>query len=77
MIRRILFCEMSDQIYRWFMEMFVDSCDWVMVPNVYTMSQHADGGSSNKALFLRIVLCEELGNHPNGDWTKIWDGLWR
>ena len=21
-------------IYRWFMEMFVDSSDWVMVPNV-------------------------------------------
>ena len=24
--------------------MFVDSYDWVMVPNVYAMSQHADGG---------------------------------
>ena len=31
-------------IYRWFMEMFVDSFDWVLLPNVYAMSQNADGG---------------------------------
>ena len=24
-----------DQVFNWFMEMFVDSADWVMVPNVY------------------------------------------
>ncbi|EMI22337.1 deoxyribodipyrimidine photolyase-related protein, partial [Rhodopirellula maiorica SM1] len=39
-------CEIDpDDIYQWFMEMFVDSYDWVMVPNVYAMSQNADGGS--------------------------------
>jgi len=32
------------QIYQWFMEVFVDSYDWVMVPNVYGMSQFSDGG---------------------------------
>jgi deoxyribodipyrimidine photolyase-related protein len=32
------------QIYEWFMEVFVDSYDWVMVPNVYGMSQFSDGG---------------------------------
>ena len=25
--------------------MFIDSYDWVMVPNVYAMSQNADGGA--------------------------------
>ena len=31
-------------VYQWFMEMFIDSYDWVMVPNVYGMSQFSDGG---------------------------------
>lgn len=34
-----------DEVFRWFMEMFIDSADWVMVANVYGMSQFADGGS--------------------------------
>ncbi|MFM7727900.1 MAG: cryptochrome/photolyase family protein, partial [Flavobacteriales bacterium] len=33
-----------DEVYRWFMEMFIDAYDWLMVPNVYGMSQFADGG---------------------------------
>jgi deoxyribodipyrimidine photolyase-related protein len=41
----MLLCEFDpDEVYRWFMEMFVDAYDWVMVPNVYAMSQFADGG---------------------------------
>ncbi|MEL6898934.1 MAG: cryptochrome/photolyase family protein, partial [Planctomycetota bacterium] len=36
-------CEIDpDDIYRWFMELFIDSYDWVMVPNAYAMSQNAD-----------------------------------
>ena len=31
------------EIYKWFMEMFVDSSDWVMVPNVYGMGLFSDG----------------------------------
>jgi len=30
-------------IYQWFMEMFVDSSDWVMVPNIYRMGLFSDG----------------------------------
>ena len=33
-----------DRVYQWFMDLFVDAYDWVMVPNVYGMSQFADGG---------------------------------
>ena len=38
-------CEINPkQVYKWFMEMFVDSSDWVMVPNVYGMGLFSDGG---------------------------------
>ena len=41
----MLLCEFDpDEVYKWFMELFIDAYDWVMVPNVYGMSQFADGG---------------------------------
>lgn len=32
------------EVNRWFLALFVDAYDWVMVPNVMGMSQYADGG---------------------------------
>jgi deoxyribodipyrimidine photolyase-related protein len=32
------------EVYRWFMTMYVDAYEWVMVPNIIGMSQYADGG---------------------------------
>ena len=41
----MLLCEIHPNgVYQWFMELFIDAYDWVMVPNVYGMSQFADGG---------------------------------
>lgn len=41
----MLLCEIDPQdVYFWFMEMFVDAYEWVMVPNIMGMSQFADGG---------------------------------
>lgn len=73
-------CEFDpDEIYRWFMELFVDSYDWVMVPNVYAMSQHADGGQiTTKPYFSGSSYVRKMSNFPPGDWTATWDGLyWR
>ena len=68
-----------DDIYRWFMEMFIDSYDWVMVPNVYAMSQHADGGSiTTKPYFSGSNYVLKMSNYKKGDWAVVWDALfWR
>ena len=73
-------CEIDpDDIYRWFMEMFVDAYDWVMVPNAYAMSQHADGGSiTTKPYFSGSNYVLKMSDHARGDWCAVWDGLfWR
>lgn len=33
-----------DDVYKWFCSLYVDAYEWVMVANVYGMSQYADGG---------------------------------
>jgi deoxyribodipyrimidine photolyase-related protein len=73
-------CEFDpDEIYRWFMEMFIDSYDWVMVPNAYSMSQHADGGLiTTKPYFSGSSYIRKMSHYPTGPWCEIWDGLyWR
>ncbi|MEM9878246.1 MAG: cryptochrome/photolyase family protein, partial [Pseudomonadota bacterium] len=73
-------CEFDpDDIYRWFMEMFVDAYDWVMVTNAYAMSQNADGGLiTTKPYFSGSAYVKKMSNHKAGDWCDIWDGLyWR
>jgi deoxyribodipyrimidine photolyase-related protein len=76
----MLLCDFDpDEVYRWFMEMFIDSYDWVMVPNVYGMSQFADGGlMSTKPYISGSNYLMKMSNYQNGSWQKIWDALfWR
>lgn len=76
----LFLCEIEpDQIYKWFMEMFIDSYDWVMVPNVYGMSQNADGGLiTTKPYFSGSNYIRKMSHYPSGDWADIWDALyWR
>lgn len=76
----MLLCEFDpDEVYRWFMEMFVDSYDWVMVPNVYGMTQFADGGMmTTKPYISGSNYIIKMSDYEKGNWQKIWDGLfWR
>ncbi len=68
-----------DEVYRWFMEMFLDSADWVMRPNVYGMSQFADGGLfATKPYISGSNYVRKMSDYPKGDWCDVWDGLyWR
>jgi deoxyribodipyrimidine photolyase-related protein len=76
----MLLCEFDpDEVHRWFMEMYVDAYDWVMVPNVYAMSQFADGGGMcTKPYISGSNYLMKMSNFKKGDWQPIWDGLfWR
>ncbi len=73
-------CEIKpDDIYTWFMELFIDSYDWVMVPNVYAMSQHADGGLiTTKPYFSGSNYVIKMSHYKKGEWSIVWDALfWR
>jgi len=76
----MLLCEFDpDEVYRWFMELFIDSYDWVMVPNVYGMTQFADGGlMTTKPYISSSNYLLKMGNWEKGNWQQTWDGLfWR
>lgn len=76
----MVLCEFNpNEVYRWFMELFIDAYDWVMVPNVYGMSQFADGGlMSTKPYISGSNYLKKMSNYPKGEWQQIWDALfWR
>ncbi|MFT4532192.1 MAG: deoxyribodipyrimidine photolyase-related protein [Candidatus Saccharimonadales bacterium] len=68
-----------NDVARWFMEMHIDAYDWAVVPNVYAMSQFADGGSIISKPFAsdsNHIL--KMSHYEKGDWCDVWDGLyWR
>ncbi len=76
----MMLCEIDpDEVYRWFMEFFIDAYDWVMVPNVYGMSQFADGGlMATKPYISGSNYLMKMGDYKKGEWQAVWDGLfWR
>ena len=73
-------CEIDPkEIYRWFMEMYIDSSEWVMVPNVYGMGTYSDGGIfATKPYLCGSNYILKMSNYKKGDWQATWDGLfWR
>jgi deoxyribodipyrimidine photolyase-related protein len=70
------------EVFRWFMEMYVDSSDWVMGPNVFGMGQFSDGGIFATKPYIcgsNYILKMSQGLHnDNNEWCDIMDGLyWR
>lgn len=66
-----------DDVYKWFMEMTIDAYEWVMVPNIYGMSQNAD----NNTVMRRLYICSsnyilKMSNYKKGKWCSKWDALY-
>ena len=65
------------EIYNWFMEMSVDSSDWVMGPNVYGMSTFSDGGlMSTKPYICGSNYILKMSNFKKDEWCDTLDGLY-
>ncbi|MFF2344389.1 cryptochrome/photolyase family protein [Pseudarthrobacter sp. NPDC058119] len=66
-----------DDVYEWFMEMFIDAYDWVMVPNVYAMSQFAAGADiTTKPYVSGSNYLRKMSDLPPGEWMPDWDALY-
>ena len=65
------------EVYKWFMEMFVDSSDWVMAPNVYGMGLFSDGGIfATKPYICGSSYFLKMMDFKKGEWCNIMDGLY-
>jgi len=82
----MLLCEINpDDVFKWFM-LTIDAYQWVMVPNIYGMSQYADGGLlMTKPYFSSSNYILKMGDYKeNKDvkilgkytWCEIWDALY-
>jgi len=73
----MLLCEIHPhEVHRWFNEMFVDSMDWVMGPNVYGMGQFSDGGIfATKPYFSGSNYILKMSDFKKGDWSIEMDSL--
>ena len=73
-------CEIKPKyVYKWFMEMYIDSSEWVMVPNIYGMGLFSDGGIfSTKPYICGSNYLIKMTDFKKGQWCDIVDGLyWR
>lgn len=73
----MLLCKVHpSEVYKWFMEMFVDSADWVMGPNVFGMSQYSDGGIfATKPYICASNYLLKMSDFKKGDWCLDVDAL--
>jgi deoxyribodipyrimidine photolyase-related protein len=67
-----------DEVYRWFMTMFADSWDWVMIGNVYYMSQWCSDAITTKPYISSSAYVRRMSRGWEEDdvWGPAWDALY-
>jgi deoxyribodipyrimidine photolyase-related protein len=70
-------CEIQPtEVYRWFMEMFADSYDWVMIGNVFYMSQWGSDAMTTKPYISSSAYLLRMSDYKRGPWADDWDALY-
>jgi len=67
-----------DNIYKWMYEFSLDSWDWVMIFNCYSMASWSDGGIGMRKPYIsssNYIL--KMSDEPRGDWEAIWNAKFR
>ena len=69
-----------NDVYKWFMICFIDSYEWVMVANVYCMSQYSNDNNKismmNRPYFSSYNYILKMSNFKKGEWCNIWESLY-
>lgn len=65
-------------VYAWFMEFSLDSYDWVMINNVYSMGLYADGGLTTTKPYISTskYVLNQSNLKKDGVWDETWDVLY-
>ena len=66
-----------DLIYKWMFEFALDSYEWVMIFNCYSMASYSDNGfAMRKPYICSSKYLLRMSNEPTGDWEEKWDKLY-
>jgi deoxyribodipyrimidine photolyase-related protein len=66
-----------DEVYRIFMEWTIDAYDWVMVPNIYGMSQYATNNLiMTRPYFSSSNYILKMSDYKKDKWCDIWNALY-
>jgi len=58
------------------MEWTIDAYDWVMVPNIFCMSQYASDIMMTRPYINSSNYILKMSNFKRGEWCKIWDAIY-
>jgi len=69
----MLLCMINpNEVYEIFMEWTIDAYEWVMIPNVYGMSQFADGGlMMTRPYFCSSNYILKMSDYKNDEWCDL------
>lgn len=63
-----------DMIYKWMFEFSLDSYEWVMIFNCYSMGSYSDNGlAMRKPYISSSKYIVRMSNEPRGEWETEWD----